>query len=47
MDFVKMKTRMIEIFEKYKYVWIVLLAGMILMMLGFILMLLDLPVIPF
>ena len=33
MDFVKMKTRMIEIFEKYKYVWIVLLIGMILMML--------------
>lgn len=33
MDFVKIKTRMIEIFNKYKYVWIVLLAGMILMML--------------
>ena len=32
MDHVKMKTRITEAFDKYKYVWIVLLAGMILMM---------------
>lgn len=32
MDFVKLKTRIYEASRKYKYVWIVLLAGMVLMM---------------